>query len=165
MTADKPTSFLFRWREAIYSSDLTSTERHVLHVLSFHGDEHGRNCFPSIVSLARKTGHGRKTCWLALQRGLAAGWITSAGRIMFDGSIAKGGRGQGNLSTVNYALAIPGTVVVVTTVSEAEESPRSKELSSWSHKLSSLTPKLSSPRRPTSVVPLPRTLHDAETLP
>ncbi len=123
MTADKPTSFLFRWREAIYSSDLTSTERHVLHVLSFHGDEHGRNCFPSIVSLARKTGHGRKTCWLALQRGLAAGWITSAGRIMFDGSIAKGGRGQGNLSTVNYALAIPGTVVVVTTVSEAEREP------------------------------------------
>jgi|ERR1017187_8735917 hypothetical protein len=113
MSVGKPMSFLFRWREAIYVSDLTPTTRHVLHVLSFHGDEDGRNCFPSLASLARKTGHDRKTCWKAVQRGRAGGWITAAGRIALDGSSANSGRGHRGLSTVSYSLAIPETVGVV----------------------------------------------------
>jgi len=57
------------------NSDLPSTTRHVLHVLSFHMDEDGTRCFPSTRLLERETGLSRRSVEARLREAIQAGWI------------------------------------------------------------------------------------------
>ena len=68
-------SKLFRWRTAILNSNLPSTQRYVLHVVGFHMDKHGRNCFPSTKTLARETGLTERTVITHLRNSRNEGWL------------------------------------------------------------------------------------------
>lgn len=48
----------YLWLEAIVTSGLPSTRRHVALTLSIHMDQHGRSCYPSLRTIAAETGLG-----------------------------------------------------------------------------------------------------------
>lgn len=65
----------FSWRQAVLSSDLPSTTRHVLLTLGCHMNDAGESCYPSITTLARETGLSRQSVMEHLSNAAAAGWI------------------------------------------------------------------------------------------
>lgn len=93
---------LFRWRDALFASDLTSTTRLVLLTLSCHGDTDGADIRPGTRTLARKTGLSRRAVMDHLQAAERSGWIRrrELGR----------DRGQG-WKRHGYELVIPAKVV------------------------------------------------------
>jgi hypothetical protein len=88
--------FLFRWRDALFASDLPSTTRHVLLTLSTYGDQKGRDIYPPTRTLATATGLSRRTVEGRLREADEAGWI----------SRTHVGQGQG-WKRIRYELLIP----------------------------------------------------------
>jgi len=66
---------LFRWRKAIMNSNLPSTQRYVLHVVGFHMNGDGGECFPSTKLLARETGLSERTVVTHLMDARKKGWL------------------------------------------------------------------------------------------
>lgn len=66
---------LFAWRDAILTSDLPATTRHVLLTLSTHMNRDGGSAFPSTRTLAQETGLSRRTVEGHLRAAEAKGWI------------------------------------------------------------------------------------------
>jgi hypothetical protein len=94
--------FLFRWRRAFASEDGPhATVRAVLAILSFHMDQNGGSCHPSIPTLVEETGLSDRAVRARLQDAEAKGWIvrTSVGE--------DGGQGW---RRYEYQAAIPGKV-------------------------------------------------------
>jgi len=85
MTTKAPQPF-FSWRHAILESDLSSTTRLVLLVLSCHMNSLGQGAYPSVRTLARETGLSRKAVMEHLTRARKAGWIV-VGERGFRGQI------------------------------------------------------------------------------
>jgi len=75
-------SLLFRWERVVLSDKgpKSPTMRHVLRTLSFHMDQHGRKCFPSIATLVRETGLSNRTVIDHLEQAVTDGWIIRAMR-------------------------------------------------------------------------------------
>lgn len=74
---------LFTWRSAIAHSELGPTRKLVAFVLSLHMNELGGSCFPSIDTLARKTGLSDRGVQKAIRALEESGWLvceTGGGR-------------------------------------------------------------------------------------
>jgi predicted transcriptional regulator len=90
----------FAFQKAIRrASDLTSTQKLVLFVLSTYARHRGAEgrCWPSTVTIAREAAVSRSTVKLALRRLVALGWITVSPR-----------RGEHGTASHEYALHVPG---------------------------------------------------------
>jgi len=68
--------YLYQWRHAITSSDLSSTDRFMALVLSLHMNRNGGSCFPSLETLALESGLGTSTVCRALASLHKQGFIT-----------------------------------------------------------------------------------------
>ena len=66
---------LYRWLDAVVESDLESSTRFVLWVISRHMDKNGDDCYPSQERLARETGMARRSVWTHIQKAVAKGWL------------------------------------------------------------------------------------------
>lgn len=72
MTAIKK---VFSWREAVYLSDLKPTTRFVLFYLSQRMDTDGRNCFPSVTTIAQHTGLSKRAIFSNVQLAIDSGFL------------------------------------------------------------------------------------------
>lgn len=66
---------LFKWRKAIFSSDLKSITKHVLLTLSCHMDMSGKNCFPTIKTLSTETSLSERCVGIHLELAEKKHWI------------------------------------------------------------------------------------------
>lgn len=73
--AEQNYSQFFSWREAVLSSELGPTTRLTLLVLACYMNEFGEGAFPSIDTLAEKTGLDRKTVIKHLKISRTGDWI------------------------------------------------------------------------------------------
>jgi hypothetical protein len=71
---------LLTWRGAVTDSGLPATARHVALTLSLYMNEVGSSAFPSIVTLARKTGLGESTVRDHLHLLRDTGWLVAGER-------------------------------------------------------------------------------------
>jgi Helix-turn-helix domain len=70
--------FLFEWRTALmHAPELIASDRHVAHVVGFHMDEHGRDAWPSLATIAAETDLVRNTVASSLQWLRASGWLVA----------------------------------------------------------------------------------------
>jgi hypothetical protein len=102
---------LLTWRGAITDSDLPATARHVALTLSLYMNEVGSSAFPSIVTLARKTGLGESTVRDYLHQLRDTGWLVAGERgrpsVYHATPDHKGESHGGRHRTVFYTATIP----------------------------------------------------------
>ena len=70
-----PESRCWTWRSAVTQSGLPATTRHVLHVISFHMNEHGAGSYPSQETIAEETGYSRKSVNEHITKAVDSGWL------------------------------------------------------------------------------------------
>jgi hypothetical protein len=73
--------FMFTWRDAIRSSELPSTTRLVLYVISFHLNLDGSSAFPTQETVARECGLSLRAVKKHLELAQQSGWLTRSPRI------------------------------------------------------------------------------------
>ncbi|WP_286694057.1 DnaT-like ssDNA-binding domain-containing protein [Spongiibacter sp. UBA1325] len=67
----------FTWRSAILDSDLASTTKLVLLVISTYMDDHGGGAFPSTLTISEKAGLSERAVCTHIEKAREAGFITS----------------------------------------------------------------------------------------
>lgn len=66
----------FTWRSAILNSELASTTKLVLLVISTYMDDHGGGAFPSTETIAQNAGLSQRAVCTHIEKAVAAGFIT-----------------------------------------------------------------------------------------
>jgi hypothetical protein len=90
MSADeKEIPFKLIWLDHIMLSDLTSSARHVGHVLVRHMDADGKQAFPSVPTIASLARMNEKTVRRSLDELAAGGWIVTTRRFIDGGEISS----------------------------------------------------------------------------
>lgn len=90
-------SQFFSWRSAVLQSDLPSTTRLVLLVLSTYMDDHGGGCFPSMETIAEGAGLSKRAVITQIATAEKAGFIR----------ISKHGFGGQKWARNEYRIAFP----------------------------------------------------------
>lgn len=89
-------SRVWKWRNAIMNTDLASSYKLVLIAVSFHMNSDGKNAWPAVETICRRTSLSRPTVIRYLKQGQADGWIKRSprGKHMSFGYIATFPQGQ-----------------------------------------------------------------------
>lgn len=120
----RETSPLFKWREAVLESELSSTRKLVAMVLSVHMDSNGGSCFPGMARITRETSLGRSTVIRSLRDLQASGFLAV---VRHGGGDEKNtNRYEARMPKVDVLNTVVG--VTVTPVSEEDRSHADTEV-------------------------------------
>lgn len=92
---------LFSWRQAVVTSDLSSTTKHVLLTLACHMNDMGESCFPSVDTLSVETSLSRRTVITHIQKAKQEYWL----------NVGLHGFGGQKWRSHEYTVSIPQKVV------------------------------------------------------
>jgi len=68
----------FSWRSAFMDADLAAPTKHVLHVISTYMNSHGQGAFPTIETIAKKSGLSVRTVKNHIPLAISSGWLAKS---------------------------------------------------------------------------------------